>query len=238
MLASGVMLGSLHTYRDWGLFLMSKPTISPPKAKTVYISIPSSDGKLDMTESLTNDVKYDNRKITMTFKLVGNMREWDNIYSDIQDYLHGQRMRITFDSDNSFFYIGRLEVNSWKSKKQASTIVIEGDVDPYKYELFSSLEDWEWDTFDFETGIIREYKDLEVYGERELVIPCRRKQVVPSFNVAIAEGKTMAVVYEGVEYGLGNGINTILNIVLPDGDNTLLFKGYGAVSVDYRGARL
>ena len=59
----GVTFGTKHSYRDWGLLLKSRPVISPPSPKTVYVDIPGSNGVIDLTESLTGDVKFDNRTI-------------------------------------------------------------------------------------------------------------------------------------------------------------------------------
>ena len=41
---NGVLFGTKHSYRDWGLFLADRPTISEPEPKTMYIDIPASNG--------------------------------------------------------------------------------------------------------------------------------------------------------------------------------------------------
>ena len=106
-----------------------------------------------------------------------------------------------------------------------------GSVDPYKYEKFSSLENWEWDTFNFRTGIIRNYKDIVVDGTYKLVIPGRRKRIVPviSCNTAIQ------VSYDGVIYNLSPGKNKVFGICIKEGENILTFSGKATISVDYRG---
>src|SRR5699024_1202745 len=108
----------------------------------------------------------------------------------------------------------RVSVNEWKSSEKYSTIVIDGEVEPYKYELFSSLEDWEWDSFNFETGIIREYKDLRVDGELALTIAGRRKRIVPAFIVESDDGSGLKVKFNGSEYDLPDGTSRVLNIVI------------------------
>jgi predicted phage tail component-like protein len=235
---NGVMFGNKHSYLNWGLLLKTRPSISPPVAKTVYVDIPSSDGVLDLTESLTNDVKYNNRTIICEFVVNEGRSKWASIYSDIQDYLQGQKMQIVFDDDPDFYYTGRLSVNDWQSDKTTATIVIEGNVEPYKMEQFSSVDDWEWDSFDFESGVIREYGQLVVEDTLTLNVVGRRKKVIPVFNVVLTDGNTMNVSYKGTTYNLQNGSNRILNIVLSEGDNVLTFIGIGTVSVDYRGGRL
>lgn len=59
------------------------------------------------------------------------------------------RVKIIFDTDPSFYYIGRLTIDVEKTDRVNGKLVISGDVDPYKYERYSSLEDWKWDTLQF-----------------------------------------------------------------------------------------
>ena len=234
----GVTFGTKHSYRDWGLLLKSRPVISPPSPKTVYVDIPGSDGVIDLTESLTGDVKFDNRTIKCEFVVLDARNRWSDIYSEIMDYLHGQRMRIRLDEDPTYYYEGRLQVNEWKSDKVTSTITIEGDVEPYKMEMFSSLEDWEWDSFNFETDIIRDYKEIRVDESLTFTIEGRRKSVVPSFTVVSDDGSGLRVRFNGTTYDLPDGTSRVLNIVIKNGTNTLYFTGNGTVSIDYRGGRL
>ena len=117
---------------------------------------------------------------------------------------------------------------------EESKLVLSGDVEPYKYELCSSLEDWLWDPFNFNNGIIRNYKDLEVNGTRTLVIRGRRKKVIPVFECSTA----MTVSFEGMDYNLPAGRSKVFDIYLGEGDNELVFTGNGTVSVDYRGGML
>lgn len=234
----GVTFGTKHSYRDWGLLLKSRPVISPPSPKTVYVDIPGSDGVIDLTESLTGDVKFDNRTIKCEFVVLDARNRWSDIYSEIMDYLHGQRMKVRLDEDPTYYYEGRLQVNEWKSDKVTSTITIEGDVEPYKMEMFSSLEDWEWDSFNFETGIIRDYKEIRVDESLTFTIEGRRKSVVPSFTVASDDGSGLQVRFNGTTYDLPDGTSRVLNVVIKNGTNTLYFIGNGTVSIDYRGGRL
>lgn len=234
----GVTFGDKHSFRDWKLLLSERPKISPPAVKTNYIDIPGGDGHIDATEALTGDVKYETRTIECTFATIQARKKWPNLYSDILDYLHGQRMKIILDEDPDFYYIGRVSVNEWKSSEKYSTIVIDGEVEPYKHELFGSLDDWEWDSFNFENGIIREYKNLTVDGNLTFAIEGRRKKVIPTFIVESDDGSGLKVRYNGTEYSLPDGSSRILNIVLNAGNNTLYFTGNGNVSIDYRGGRL
>lgn len=231
----GVQIGDRHTLKDWNLG-WTAVNLGFPEAKTYEQDIPGMDGTLDFTEAMTlGDVKYKNRSLTLEFEVEDkDFYNWSILISGIANYLAGQRMKIIFDNDPYFYYIGRLSVDVEKTEKSESKLVLSGDVDPYKYELYSSLEDWVWDTFNFETGIVREYKDLVVDGRYELLIPGLRKRIVPviecSGEMKVSNGKK--------EFALQPGKNKIFDIWLDEGENILVFTGTGIVSVEYRGGSL
>ena len=154
------------------------------------------------------------------------------------DYLHGQLMQATLEDDLGFYYEGRFTVNQWKSDPHNSKIVIDYNVNPYKLESISSLDDWIWDTFNFETGIIREYKDLKVDGELEFIVIGRRMQVIPSFIINSNDGNGMDVEFNGQTFHLQDGTSKVLNIVTKSGENIFKFIGNGTVSIKYRGGCL
>lgn len=230
---------SWHTWTDWRLVPVSRPVFAPPAAKTVYVDLPGANGQLDLTESLTGDVKFKDRIGTIEFQ-VENREAWNEVYSDIMDCLQGQRMRAILDDGQEYYYIGRFSVDAWNSEKNRSRIVISYDVEAYKNEMFSSLENWEWDTFNFETGVVREYKDLIVSGTLTLIIPGTRRTVVPTIVVDSEDDSGMTVWFSGTNkrYSLAEGENLIPYIAIVSGENTLKFSGTGTVSIDYRGGRL
>ena len=228
---------AIHTLTDWGCYLHGRQKIDPAPVKWMKESIPGTNGKLDYTKALSGRVNYDSRLIHVELFVLDAVNMWDSVYSAMQDFLHGQTMKIIFDSDSGYYYEGTVEVNEWQSMKKMAVIVIEGDVDPFKYEMFSSLEDWEWDPFNFEDGIIREYKNLTVNASLTLTIPGRRMEVVPTFTVSNTSGNGLNVTYNSVTYHLSEGANRVPAIDLKEGDNVLVFTGSGKVSVDYRGGR-
>lgn len=231
----GVQIGEKHTLKDWNLGWMAV-NLGFPESKTYEQDIPGADGTLDLTESMTNgDVKYKNRSISLEFEVQDeDFFRWSQIISEIANYLVGQKFRIILDNDPQFYYIGRLSMDAEKTDRRNSKLVLSGEVDPYKYEKYSSLEDWTWDDFNFETGITREYKDIQVDGTYDLYIPGRRKKIVP----AIQCSASMQVTFNGKTYNLQAGKSKVFDIWLGEGENILTFTGTGKVSVDYRGGSL
>lgn len=233
-----ITFGDKNTWDDWFLIPTSRPVFNPPKPKTAYIDIPGADGHLDVSESLTGAVVYDPRQGSIEFVVDNWHREWHELYSDILHYLHGKTMRAVLEDDPQYYYEGRFTVNQWKSDPHNSKITIDYIVHPYKFELFSSLDDWLWDSFNFETGVIREYKDLRVSENLSLTVVGSRKSVVPSFIVKSDNGRGLTVEFNGVKYALPDGVSKVAGIVIGEGESTLKFTGRGTVSVDYRGGRL
>ena len=229
----GVKIGEKHTYVDWNLILTST-NIGFPNPKIETIDIPGMDGKLDFSEALTDDISYENRTISLEFEMIDSFENWKNKISEISNYLHGRKFKIIFDEDSSFYYYGRLTVNNFKSNKSTGTIVIECDVEPYKYDLYASDEDWLWDPFSFIDGIINITKGLQVNGELEINIIGRRKKVIPKINC----DNPIKLIFNGQTYNLPAGTSYSPDIEICEGENILRFIGFGTVNIEYRGGSL
>jgi predicted phage tail component-like protein len=247
----GVLFGEKHTFNDWGLTLTSRPVISPPVPKTLYVDIPGGDGVLDLTNALSEDVKYENRTITFEFNVLDARNRWSNIYSDILDYLHGQSMKIILDEDPTYYYTGRVQVNEWKSDKRTSTITIEANVEPYKMAVVSTVEDWLWDSFNFETDVIQYFADIpfdatETAAGFNCVVK-GRKWVIPTITFTTEDGSPVKVIIRA-----RNGWNTIpyesgvptklYGLVWSPGEWGFYipagYAGKGTMTIDYREGRL
>ena len=113
-------------------------------------------------------------------------------------------------------------------------VTIDVKADAYKYDISASDEDWPWDPFNFEDGIINETKDLVVDGELKVVIYGRRMHVVPVITCSNA----MQVEFNGETYNLPEGSYEVFNIEIVEGENKLKFIGNGTVSISYRGGSL
>lgn len=224
---------SIHTYNDWNLIL-THTEIDFPDVKRETLDIPGADGVLDFSTSLTGDVKYKNRKITFEFVTLEKYVLWKSLMSKLSNYLHGQSFKVILDEDPNFYYFGEVEINQFKSNKSLGLLTIECDVEPYKYDLTSSAEDWPWDPFSFEDGIINETRDIEINGETEVIIYGRRKKVVPTITC----DSPMTVTFNSNTYNLLAGTQKVLNIQICEGENVLKFIGNGTVSIDYRGGSL
>lgn len=228
-----VKIGDYSMYKDFGLRALS---IDPGTAEVdeKFKEIPGRNGDLDLTDALTGFPVYKNATMKLTFDFKDdNYDLWLIHVSELRNKVHGRRLKVVLGNDE-FFYEGRISVSTEKLNKRYSSVEITVNRDPYKLELQSSLEGWLWDSFNFETGIIRDYKELQVAGRLELIIPGRTMRVILVFDCS----EEMTVSYNSIIYNLPKGKSKSPDLLLGEGDNTLIFTGNGTVSVDYRGGSL
>lgn len=121
-----------HTYIDFGLILENQD-IGTPSPKTTTVSINGRDGDLDLTEAF-GEVKYNNRSLKFTFSCVEYLTDWERRKTQVANFLHGQKMKITTWSDSEFYYVGRCKLDEYDSSKNQGKIVISCDCEPYKYK--------------------------------------------------------------------------------------------------------
>lgn len=231
---NGIIINGLHSYDDLGLVLKSKK-IPFPTPKTDIVDIPGADGSLDMSTVLTNgDMKYKNRPCQFTFSVIDPVKNWESVKSKLANLFHGRKVSIILDADKSFYYVGRCNLDGWSEDKRIGQITLELDAEPYKYDVLESTDNWKWDIFSFESGIIYHLSNLTVNNNLTVTIPSRRMQVVPTFICSSA----MQLTFNGVMYALPSGESKNLNILLVEGENVLTFAGTGTVSIKFRGGSL
>jgi len=204
------MFGGIHSFFEWGLILTEKEITSPsPKIK--QIEIEGGDGVLDYTEYF--GVKYNNRSLSFRFvKQSTDPEAFLELFSTVQDALHGQKMKIILDDDPAHYYFGRVTVNEWKSNKNIGEIVIEVDADPYKYNIL-------------ETVVSR-----TVTGSTVINLKNSRMHVVP----IITTDATFNFAFRGISKTVSKGTFIIPELELSEGENQVTVTGSGKVSFKYR----
>lgn len=224
--------GEKHTYNDFGLRIKSV-NIGLPAVKDNNIEIPGTDGYLDMTDYF--GTRYENRTLKIECDVEDRSYEnWVSKVSQISNYLHGKKRDLVFDWDPGYYYTGRGAVKVEKDNRTYSTIILEFDCEPYKYEIYDSSGNWLWNPFSFIDGVIRNYGNLEVNGTLELQVIGSAMSVVPEITASAA----MNVTYGSETYSLLPGLNYLLDLEITEGEHTMTFTGNGTVSVLYRGGSL
>lgn len=164
-----------NTWTDWHLVPTSRPVIKIPEIKKYSQDIPGGNGELDFTTSLTGYPVYKNRTGSFEFMVMNRSidtnlgdaygynnetnTEWRAIYSEISNTLHGKIVYLQSPEWKGWYFKGRLTVNDWKSDSAYSSIVLDYDLEPFMLTVTDSSNLWEWDTFNFRTGIIKTYNE-------------------------------------------------------------------------------
>ena len=193
-----------NTWDDWCIIPENDVIIAPPAQKTNYIDIPGGNGSLDMSESLTGYPLYENRTGSITFIVVNssaslipncNPIKWRNLVTNIMSYLHGKRRRMILEDDPTYYYEGRFNVESVESGEDFSRLTIGYNLDPYKLTVESTVGEWIWDTFNFQTGIIttRMFSRIDVTTDWKSITIHDKvvgdAPVVPSITAASTNGE-------------------------------------------------
>lgn len=202
-LIDGVTFGSIYC-EDLGLIL-SHRDLGNPKPKTSLVEVPGSSVILDFTEAF-GAVEYGGRKISLEF--VGT-DPWDDHFeleSNARDLLHGQRMQIRFDEDDSFYFVGRVNIESWVYRKHGGKVKMSIEAEPWKYKDRSITL----------VGEGSEYVDLPVVNNG-------LRAAVPTFTILNA--MDVMIDEEAVRLISTMGTYRNPNLFFSPGDNTLQFRG-------------
>ena len=240
-----IYIGDKNTWDDFHLVAQTRPSVAMPEVRTMYVDIPGTNGSLDLTTALTGEVLYKNREGSWEFTVLNDHNplgikttEWEIIYHNIANYLHGKRLKVVLDDDLAYYYMGRLSVDDWKSEKNYSKITINYYLEPFKNEIHDGLDDWLWDPFNFENGVIREYKNLVVDGTRVITVHGSTRSSSPTFYVASSDGNGMTLTYKTNQYSMIDGANKLANVIVGPEDATFTIHGNGNISISYRGGWL
>lgn len=207
----GVLFDNLHSYTDFRLLLTSKK-IEVPATKTETIEVAGADGVLDLTDFF-GEVKYSNRHLTFEFATNVDKNEFITLFSEIQNALHGKRMKIILDDDPDFYYIGRVSVNEWQADRNIGLVTISCDCEPYKYKLYKTI------------------LSVNVKDELEVIYTNLRKQVTPIFT----SSGNVKIEFEGQSYSINQGTSTIPDIVFKAGKNIVKYTGVNiSVTCEYQ----
>lgn len=210
----GVQFGDYHTADDWGLILNEK-SVSPPKPKTNYVSVPGRDGDIDLTEALSGVVNYQDRTAEYTLLLTdGSHADREELIATIVGVLHGQRMRI-IDTDDypDYYMIGRLTVTDIVNNAAYGVIHIQAVCDPWRYAQ------------------VPRYKKIAVTkNERSVIIANNGyKTVTPSLTVT----GSITLTYGTTSTTLSAGTYTLPGLRLSPGVNKCTISGSGSVQFEY-----
>lgn len=206
----GVRFGNYHSYDDFNLILSQK-TIGTPTPKVEVIDIPGGDGVLDLTDFF-GETKYNNRELSFEFSTIVPQSEFMELFSRVQNALHGQKVKIILDDDSEWYYLGRITVSEWKAEKRIGKLTIDCDCEPYKYNQTETVV------------------KKAVTTTATVILANSRMRVVPKITTDAA----MTIAFGTYSGTFSAGIFTIPELVLVEGNNTVTVTGTGNVTFSYR----
>lgn len=226
-----------HTLNDWGLAIGNTDYIGDVERESYYIDVPGADGFLDFSEAITGRRIFKSRPISIELGGKKPRNDWDIFLSDLRNIVEGREIKVVFDNDAGFYWTGRATVQGFKRNRELGTLTLTiPKADPYKYNVADSTEDWLWDSFDFETGIIDEGAEITVKtGEtRTYTIVPDLMPFVPTIYVSVLGADGLKMTANGEVYQLTKGKNRFADIVVNIEDVLLSFTGSGTLSIQYR----
>ena len=205
-----INFGEFNSYRDFSLILTSK-SIGSAQPKLETVDIPGGDGVIDYTEYF-GDVRFNNRTLIFDFQTPVPPSEFPSLFSQIQNELHGKRMKVVLSEEDDFYYIGRIIVNEWKSNRRIGKVTIEVEADPWKYRESETI------------------RTIAVNGASGFTLTNLRRHVTPTLEVS----GTVTLTFNNKIYTLTEGVYEDSSIILKQGNNYFLVSGAGTVTFKYQ----
>lgn len=199
------------SYTDFNLILKPK-SIPFPTPKTNYVSIEGRDGDLDLTEALTDDIKYENIDYSLEFYLDKDRTDWITALNKISTYLHGKKVQMKLSEDANWYWNARITLNDFESDKNIGLIVLDCNLEPYRVKTTDT--------------VITE----EVVADKVITLSNSRKWVIPTITTT-AEVKFTY----GTKQITVNGTLKTTDFILKEGNTSItLNSGSGNIVFTYR----
>lgn len=227
-----------HTLKDWGLAISNNNCIEDVEQEKYYVDVPGADGFLDFSEVITGRRIFKKRPINIEVGGKKPRNEWDIIISNIRNKIEGREVKVIFDNDPEFYWIGRASVKGFNRNREIGTFTIAIPIaDPYKYRVTGSTDPWLWDPFNFRTGIIDLCEEVELETPASVysyTIIADGTPFVPIIQVNQLGDAGITMTVEEEEYILTKGKNRFADIIVDQKNVTLEFSGQGKFIIVFR----
>lgn len=211
-------LGKYNTWHDWRLTLTAKD-VTPPEAKTNYISIDGAHGSLDLTEALTGEVAYQDRTVSASFTTSeAGYVERTRLFWEITTALHGKKVEIVEPDDPDHYFLGRVSITGLEHNQAQMSFAISATCEPWRYAKEETVRT---------VQLTNSTADIVLRNEGVKVL-------CPDIEV---DG-SVTVIFEGASATLTGGLYKVADIKLPHGDSVVRLVGRGTVTFRYREAML
>lgn len=191
-----LIVDGVDTYANLGLVL-ERAELSPPEPKTYLVDVPGGDGSIDLTDALTGDAAYGDRRHSFSFAAIVPA-DFEALKTRVSNLIHGRRLDYELSWDPGYVYSGRFSVRSYELSPGVGRIALEVVADPYK------------------TKGLQTYR-LNADGGRLFRFECGRKRVQPTIECS----RPTRVLCGEAELLLGAGTYRLNDVVFCEGWNEL-----------------
>lgn len=210
----GVQFGKYHTADDWGLILNAK-TINPPAPKYVKVSVDGRDGDLNLSRTLTGDMKYSNRDVSFTFLVTdGTQESREELISEIINLIHGNELQIIEPDDLEHYFLGECSVGNIRNDRAYGSFVVSANCEPYRYAIDE----------------VNRTITATTTPSNIVLTNSGRKRLTPTVKVTAS----VNLEFGTTKVSLGAGTYKLTSLVLKPGANTVTVSGSGSVTFTYR----
>jgi len=229
-----------HTNTDFGL-IMTNHVIPKPNVIPHKITIPYMSGNIDLTDAVGSPTYSERTGLVFEFEVKdGGRARCERIATDLAAFIHGKKLLMITDAEPEFFYVVRLEFDYSKSALNWSHITLKGTAEPFKYCVRLGGDDWLWDTFDFENGVITELNDLTPSASTGYIdVPISTDTIgtVPEFDVTVSSGESgLSVAFGGRTHNMATtGTYYFPQIRIDSTVTSIRVSGAGTFSIVFRG---
>lgn len=223
---------SWHSYKDWGLHL-SSVSAPNPEPKMNFVEVTGSSNYIDLSDMFGEPI-YNQRTLTFVFQVTNGAFGRYQRNATIAEALHGKKLKIIPDDEQSYYYIGRLNFNSWELELPLGVLTFTCICDPYKYNIQATNEAWKWDSFSFVDGIITDASNWFINGRATKRILGTNKIIYPEIYCS---SRMQISMDSGPWYTFQAGTTKSYDMAIPRGEvwHDLTIEGNGTLSIMYRG---
>lgn len=213
------ILDKFNTWYDWRCVLTSK-VIDDPELKTNYVNIDGMSGALDLSESLTGEITYNDRNISASFWTdEGTFEDRNRLLHKITSILHGKKIKIIEPDDSEHYFIGRVKITDKTNILPYAEFKLEATCEPWRYSV---------------NEITRHFNINSDDVTNLILINNGVKTLSPELTVI----GDITFVYENTTVTLKTGTYKISNLKLRQGVNNVGVSGNGSIVFNYREATI
>lgn len=147
------------SFLDWQLVPTERFSIPGGEIKEAYVTIPGTNGSLDLTEAMGGYPLYEDIEGSMEFMVLHDQRNtiyfsypelgeqnvdaykelskeeqlWTQRYFDMKQFLHGKKLYMMLEDNPTFYYYGRFSVGEYDTEDgKFSKVTIKYRLHPFK----------------------------------------------------------------------------------------------------------